>query len=436
MPTKHATYNLGAHGVVLTPTEVHRPEGSLRSAQNAIFSLDGSEGGLRKRGGLTKLTSSTLAGTVRGLVNVPLDDPDDLTLLAFAPIDAGSGNTWDTSSDGDTWTGASTLTRVVRTGNLTAFTHVLERFLLRVADGSQTQVFYPTHDYTPGTDQPSLLVTNGTYDVTLFTPPNTTGASDEDTIISGVRYIDPYVYFTARAPNSANTVWQAYRLNTETGRVQRVGAPVSETGTVFVADLVIFNGRLWSFQVRPGAGGYGAKSIEVPTDEGIEIETSWTAEYTDADDMSMSAAVYQGNLYVGTSNGISPGSVTPKVFKITPGSAVSTSDSGSAGGSNASAYGGLIVYQDELYAARWVESASAMSIRKFDGSSWTEDLDVTADFSNAEYIGQSMVDRDDLYFCFPSTTAANGAIYRKRSGTWSRVSDGVAYRGPLARTLT
>ena len=106
MPQKLNIFNLGEKGVVLSRSPLHREDGSLVKAQNAEISLDEAEGGLKKRGGMPRLNSSSLSGSVQALVGVPLVDRSfgvGTTQTLYAAIDDGTSNNWRTSTDGSSF---------------------------------------------------------------------------------------------------------------------------------------------------------------------------------------------------------------------------------------------------------------------------------------------------------------------------------------------
>ena len=422
-----SVFNLGERGVQLTKSPLHIEGGELESAQNAILDVDQREGSLRKRPGWVSRVSG-LAGSVRGVVNVPLSDPDALTNTFWAAIDAATGDTWRTSTNGTTWSGSTAIARAQRISKHTWTTVDLERFALHCVDTSDQLIYYPSDGYTVGTDQPILRATDGTFDSNIFTVPVTL-AGNADRAITALRFFDPYIYFAVWTVNGANSQWRTFQLSTKTGAITSVGPVVSMTGQVAISDFANFNGRIYAMTARTG-GSQAVQSIR-PPDGDIPGETAWTTEFTPTDRVPLSATIFRGNLYVGTSNSAGPGTFTPAVLQITASGTVTASDTG-ATGVLVSAYGGLVVYSDRLYAARRNPNTSELVIRQFDGTTWVTDQNVITLAANAEFIGQSLVVGANLYMTFPSTTAANGYILRRSGGTWTSVDSSIAHRGFLA----
>lgn len=76
MPGKANIYALGTEGVNRVMSPVHVPDGSLLSAQNAEISPDKGQRGLRKRGGMAKITNGgAAAGAILSMSLIPLADP-------------------------------------------------------------------------------------------------------------------------------------------------------------------------------------------------------------------------------------------------------------------------------------------------------------------------------------------------------------------------
>lgn len=75
MPGKIDIYNLGAIGVNIVDSPVHKVDGALLSAQNAAHKQEEAEGGLVKRPGVTLLNAIAAAGTIQAMFVVRLTDP-------------------------------------------------------------------------------------------------------------------------------------------------------------------------------------------------------------------------------------------------------------------------------------------------------------------------------------------------------------------------
>lgn len=75
MPSKLDVYNLGMVGVDLVNGPIHQADGSLLACQNAVMEPSDAEMALSKRGGMTKVNSTTASGTIMSIVNIPLVEP-------------------------------------------------------------------------------------------------------------------------------------------------------------------------------------------------------------------------------------------------------------------------------------------------------------------------------------------------------------------------
>ena len=66
---------LGDHGVHVEVGPLHGDIGDLVNAQNTSFFGNGQRGGIHKRMGLQKITSTTLAGPIYAIYPVTFTDP-------------------------------------------------------------------------------------------------------------------------------------------------------------------------------------------------------------------------------------------------------------------------------------------------------------------------------------------------------------------------
>lgn len=75
MASKLDVYNLGMVGIDLVNGPIHQADGSLLLCQNALVDTSDAEVALTKRGGMTKVNSTTASGTILSIVNIPLVEP-------------------------------------------------------------------------------------------------------------------------------------------------------------------------------------------------------------------------------------------------------------------------------------------------------------------------------------------------------------------------
>ena len=408
-------FNLGNKGVVLTKAPTHNEDGELSSAQNAILDTDAREGAIRKRPGLTKVNSSSLAGSVLGAVHVPLPDSGSggsggaITRSLWIPRRDNSftGNSWLKSTDGTTWAGQTSPTYFQDESNLAGDD------LLSIA-AVRGKIYFPSYNFTAGSARPPLNVWDGTTDSIVLTVPTniTAGAATYERISAGMLSAEGYLYFTAITDAGATVYSRVFQYNPETGRVLQVG-PSLTVGTggteTQINDLAWFEGRLWActrgdsegqiFSIRPPSGTFIG-------------DTAWITEHTATSTLSLySMASYKGKLYVGTSVGT-------VIVRSTTGT-FSTSDTASAANSQ---YSGLFVYQDNLYAAQAKTVANTFVYRKFDGTSWTTDFDIKASIGYRDlFVSKPVSFNGSMYGIVDGGTNLSHVL-KNASGTWSSVA--------------
>lgn len=75
MPGKINVYQLGDLGMDVVEGPLTDDDGCLGFAQNAVRSIVDGEGALKKRDGLSRLSTTASGGEVLALVNVSLPEP-------------------------------------------------------------------------------------------------------------------------------------------------------------------------------------------------------------------------------------------------------------------------------------------------------------------------------------------------------------------------
>ena len=196
-------YSLGEKGVNTSKSPVHLEDGELTTAQN--WHPD-PEGAIRSRDGLTKLNSSALAGTVTGMIGVPLPDRTALTSRLYVPIDNDVGGTHDldafrTSTDGTSWSTVATSVipkpqegeRLGTFNNAGVFSAALRWASLN------NKMYYAGNDYVATSDggtftPPTIHVWDGTTDYILCEIPDSPyydGDTDGNCILAMVLAASP-----------------------------------------------------------------------------------------------------------------------------------------------------------------------------------------------------------------------------------------------------
>jgi len=197
--------------------------------------------------------------------------------------------------------------------------------------------------------------------------------------------------------------------------------------------LAWYLGRLWAGTYGIGGASAGKVYSIIPG-----VEETWTLDHTTTVSQGyiLSMQPYKGSLFAGT---IGDAGIDALVLKRTSSGVWSTSETAPThvGGSS---YQSLVVYESELYAVFEDPGAGGSNlIRKFNGSAWSTDADIYADFgasSDKGHSGQGLVWDGSLYLPLIWTSSTLGAIrkvLKNTSGAWSAVDTLTAdgFRGPL-----
>ena len=440
-------YAVGRGGVNLTKSPIHLNDTELTQAQNAEFDLTEREGGLRKRGGLAAVTSAlNSGGDVTGMVGLPL--PTTFTRTLYAGLDTTSvTNTWRTTTDGTTWANATTPGRT--TDQTKRGTSGVDAYGNRRIIGFKNKFLYPSNDYTlypnVGHTAPPLRLFDGSSDVELLhvqPGPNTTATANAYAIIDMVA-VDGTCYFSCWEQNGGTNGGRVFSLNLTTGLVAQVGDTFgggsAEISGGMPYTLCSYRGQLY-VGLHGVAGGSSGKVVRINPGG----TNTWTTDVTGLQGYPISMAAYKGNLYAGLQGDVGENALV--VVRTASTGAWTTSDTGS-GVIAFSYYGPLIVYEDELYAAflsPHTTPASVIStIRKFDGSSWTTDLDVKGTLTPtgvtnfaAHRPSQAVIFNGSLFIAYTSSYGnANGFILKNTSGTWSIIEQGKDFNGFMSAIM-
>lgn len=435
MPGKISIYNLGERGVNVVKSPIHLTDGELRSAQNAIFDPASAEGGIRKRGGMPRFSGSAMAGSVMGIVNVPLAAPSQITRYFFLALSTEDADTWARSTDGTTWT---EVTSPARAQSITHVVDAQHQYYVGKMATLNRKIYYFGNDYVQGTTDPPVRVYDGTNDYELFRVPfNPAAGSATHTILGNTFCVhDGKLYMSVYDPGGAapDTGGRVFEFDPDTGYITQVGNlwgnGAGEVAGGMPYSLCSHNGMLW-------AGTYGLAGASTGRIYSIRpgIDTTWTLRVTTAAGAGwiISMASYKGELYYGTQGDAGSAALLRKRANDGTLSTIDTAPSTDA----FNYFGGLTVFNSELYAA-WVNLSPAVAketlIRKWDGSAMSTDRDVATN-DGARDVGQPLVYGSTLYFPFKatSTAAADGFLLKKTGGTWSKPLSNANIRGFMGR---
>lgn len=429
-------YNLGKLGVVIDKTPLHTEDGELSKAQNAIRDASGSDGALRKRQGLTKLNAVALAGSVFGIINVPIAQVATRSFLIGVDQDNVPAYQWRTSTNEY---GTNTTATTPSAANSGTGMHVKLDWYGRAVQWNGV-FFYPALHTGK---RPTLNAWDGAIDRELFqisANPNeyTAGLSVSNQQISHMIIDGTKIYFSvtdASAHPAPDYHGRVFQYDLESGALVQMGQTIgSETGGVGDGEILplalcMYQGYLYCAMtyVTSGAGGVAANNGIYRIKPGVE--TTWTQDFIgDGTEAIYSMAVYKGLLYAGTT-AIS----NVKARVLVRGAAGTWTESTNSGGVTAGAgstYSELVVFGDNLYAGRYRNNTVTFEdcdISKYDGTTWTASVKNfgTAGANSFDKVTASVIENNKLYMLAGAIGANNVnalVTYTTDGITWTDVT--------------
>lgn len=441
MAGKENNFVLGTRGINLVDEPLALEDGDLQNAQNAEFRRTAGKMAIGIRGGLARLNASDLGGSILGGANIPLPSPlsASLTRAFLVARNTLTANTWQRSTNGTTWATAATPSQAQTYAQAVDanFGYFNQRCV-----SYQGKLIYPGSDYvqypTASDTAPPIRVWDGTNDFEIGRVPKNPESGAANTILINDFVVHSNrVYYCTYDPGGAapNHFGRVIELDLGTGQMTQIGDRFDAGSGGMPYCLCSHNGLLWV-----GTYGIGGSAVGNIYSINVDTEDTWTLRHTTGIGAGyiLSMASYRGILYFGCQG--DAGSAALVRTLANDYTTAATSDTGSDT-TAFNYYAALTVYNDELYAV-YVSNSGAPTIchvRKFDGSSWTTDLDVDAAQSD-RHVGQAFVNPydDSLLIAFLSTDASaiDGFIYRKASGAWTAVETGLNCRGFLGRVDT
>ena len=434
-------YNMAEQGVNVTKSPIHLDDGELTRAQNWQTDPALADGAIRRRDGMSKLNSSALAGSVKGLIALPLPSEFTTTRTFYAAIDDATTNSWRRSTDGATWATitTSTLRKAATTAHANGAGHTWEGVARGVVNWASfgQKIYFPGDDYTTSEDGgtttgPTVYSWDGTTESKLFTVPTSPFADDNALAITS---IIPYSssdlivavadYNTAAA--DAHTRILLY--DTVTGSLEQVGAGTNIVGNSFVP--YVYQGRIWVAAVNFEIATTIAVMWARPGDSTFTSDANFEAAAVGG----ISMVEFLGSLYLGTH---SSAATVARIRKRTAATAA-WSNVVSTDGSGTGQYAGpLIVDSAGTTLLSYINYGNGTApliriIKTTDGTTWSTDLDVVADLGAGFTVsGFPYTDSNgDIYW--PLRKADNTGFIKKRTsaGTWSTVDTIANLRGTM-----
>lgn len=430
-------YLIGDKGVQLVGTPLHTPDSGLLRAENVEFTRESGIGGIGSRRALYPLNGTALGGRVLHLGHLPFPFPTAPVMMVA--LNAGETNAWLSTLDGTTFTElpTTTLKRAPNpfeyVANISANLNPGNIFIQQRAASFRRRFYHASDDYTiwysgiiATPSRPPLAHYDGDIGLELFRMPDnpTSPAGSYTTGIVGLWVFNGFIYIAVFDPGGVapNLKGRVLRFDPEDGTLVRMGnrfgQDTGENTKGIPWALTRFAGKL--FVGTMGISGNPAGGVYTLIEN---VDDVWTLDHAFAADEGyvMDMLVYKGALYLATS---CDATGNAKIYKRTPTGTYSTSFTGP---DVALAYnGGLIEFDGNLYCCYFCDGANNLLIKKFDGASWTTDLDVTTTYTLATPFapGQPLVFGGALYWPFYDATLATAKtaflLKRTAAGVWSR----------------
>lgn len=443
MAGKVSNFTLGTKGINLVDEPLSLQDGDLQNAQNAEFRRNAGRLALGKRGGLARLNGTDLGGSVLGGANVPLPSPlTGITRTFYVSRGTLTSNPWVSSTNGTSWADSATPDDPQSWAKAVDANY--DYYNQRGVISYQGKLVYAGDDYvqypTASDTAPPIRVFDGITDIEIGRVPLNPAAGGSNTILINDFCVHMgRLFFATYDPGGSapDLGGRVIELDLETGQMTQIGNSwgngSGENAGGCPYTLASHNGLLWA-----GTYGISGSAVGKIYSFRVDVDSTWTLRVTSATGAGyiMSMVSYRGVLYFGTQG--DAGSAALVRTLATDNTTTATSDTGSDT-SAFNYYAALIVYNSELYAVYCSLGAGTpiTHIRKFDGSSWTTDLDVDS-AQVAAHVGMAFVHSYDtsLLIAFLASDAASaedGFIYRKVGGVWTAVKEDLNCRGFVGR---
>lgn len=360
---KLSVFNLGEKGVNVVRSPIHLTDGELTQAQNAQFDQTGQEGGIRKRDGMAKVNAAALGAgaSISGIMPVPLTDFSELTKAIILVAEDAGVSYWDAvasdladilSAAAPDWPAGrqyADLPFAVQRG---------QGHSLRFATWAD-RFFYVDRNGILYSAQ-GAYTANGSYEK-LFTVQNPTGYTGS-TFINDLLLANGRLYFaTIDGQSGGNWGGRVFMMNPATGVASQVGGQFGSN--IVPQSLTYWNGYLWLGTTAHLGTGQGRVYRIRP-----DIDSAWSAAVYTApanNAICTGLAGYKGNMYA-TFCGLAA-TTAAIVVQITPALATSVVDTAATLGGY---FGQPAVYNGVLYCPWGGVPGSASLVRSYNGTAW------------------------------------------------------------------
>lgn len=433
-------FRIGQGGVNLTKAPHQLADDEVTQAQNAEIVENanlGGEGALSKRGGLAVLNSAPQAASVLGIHGLPILTTFTRTL--YASLGTADSNTWQSSTNGTSWTDTTTPLRAADNDKYQDETN--ERASRRVVT-FRNLIIYPGNNYTQDTDNPEISVFDGTNALKVqHVGIGPSGNGSPPFAITDILTANGKTYFAIHDPGGTapDLTGRVLSYNPITGEVKQVltafGGGTNEIAGGAPSCLVWYQNQLWvGLNTGNDTNGIGKIVRGHP-----DVDSTWTSDVTNLVQGISTMCVFKGDLYAGTFSSATTGArIAKRVSTGVTWATIATSGGGAGGEGH---YASMVVDSDT--AAYCVEYFSGGTdivhiLRTTDGTTWSTSRDVDAndnpDATNPQLPGMGIIYNSEVLYVFKSLTisSADGFIMgRSSGGTWTkRATDN--YSGHLA----
>ena len=356
-------YDLGQLGVNVDSSPIHKLDGELARAQNAIRNPLGVDGGITNRGGFSNLNGTATEASVLGGIGVPLGDGPGATSserFVFSSHDNGGPSYAGWAQSDDQLTTVTLLTtpasRVPSTYAGPSGTLSVANYHLCCVLGRR--LFY-VPNFTSGSESVPIRVFNGVrdYELARLQPTTTLG-------ITSMQVSQGTIYLTTHdsGTDDTNFIGRVFSLDPDTGHLTQIG-PALATGyyplcvELFQNDLFVGTGRLTTtneakvYKIRPG------------------VDAAWTDDETMAADRYAVTGLksWNGYLYVATCSAIA---VAAAILRRDLAGTYTAVKTFTAGAAVVSITVPLVLFRDKLWTQMVNDSAEVGIWSSVNGTTW------------------------------------------------------------------
>jgi hypothetical protein len=445
---KITNYGLWEKGVVLDKDPTKIEDNELRNAQNAYFDDAGDQGALCTRDGFLKLNSGAAAGSILGLVGVPIARPVTRTFLGgrytTVPVLGWNVSTdeWATAgtSGGPDSLDANGTPRDPQrlwTGPWGIGTSAGRDRILggRPAVTYRNKFYYAGNDYTAGMTAPTIRVYDGVTDslLTRIPPLDSTQTVAILCMIAANGQLYVSTYDTGNA-GALTVKVRIFAVDPYSGAVRQLGSrfPLSPETVRVPYALAWHWGRLWTHTVGGGITSTSHVYVIRP-----DFDADWTLDVTNAATLQATQMLsFNGSLYIAT---ISDSGAAPlvRVRDTTGAYATSRAAVANEGGAVPAMagfgvnghFGAMVNFNGALYVAFFNQEGIAATgdrytrIYKFDGMTWTIPYSPAKNTESAVPFHHALVHNGKLYFISSPAYNTSGS----ECGVILKTSDGASY---------